>query len=48
MKTTTIDMSKVKGKNVFEGVKWSKTTAKEASEAFLAISKVKGSRKRVA
>lgn len=48
MKTTTIDMSKVKGKNVFEGVKWSKSNAKEVSEAFLAISKVNSSRKKVA
>ena len=46
MKTTKIDMSKVKGKeNVFEGAIWTKATAKEMADAFNAIAKVDSSRK---
>lgn len=32
MKTTKIDMSKVKGENVFEGAVWTKATPKEMAE----------------
>lgn len=45
MKTTKIDMSKIKGKNVFEGVKWIKATPKQMADAFSAIAKVNSSRK---
>jgi hypothetical protein len=45
MKTTKIDMSKVKGNNVFEGAVWTKATAKEMAESFNAIAKVDCSRK---
>ena len=45
MKTTKIDMSKVKGDNVFEGAVWTKATPKEMAEAFNAIAKVDSSRK---
>ncbi|MHC0440268.1 hypothetical protein [Flavobacterium sp. 3-210] len=44
MKTTTIDMSKATGNNVFTGAVWTKATAKEISEAFAAIARVNNSR----
>lgn len=44
MKTTTIDMSKANGKNVFTNAVWKKATDKEISEAFAAIGRVKNSR----
>jgi len=44
MKTTTIDMSKADGKNVFIKAEWKKATAKEISEAFSAIARVNNSR----
>jgi hypothetical protein len=45
MKTTKIDMSTVKGENVFEGAVWTKATPKEMAAAFNAIDKVNSSRK---
>jgi hypothetical protein len=44
MKTTTIDMSKANGGNVFAEAEWKKATAKEIAEAFSAIARANNSR----
>jgi len=40
MKTTTVKMSQVKGKDVFAGVKWVDATFEQKEKVFAALSRV--------